>query len=561
MSNSISCPVCGRQQVATTPYCIQCGSLLPSLGTGMLPTNALLQGRYVIIDKLGQGGFGAVYRVADLRLVGTHWAVKEMSDALIVDPVEKARAVAAFQQEAQLLAQLAHHNIPKVTDYFTENNKHYIVMEFVPGETLEDHLVRLQAPCSEREVRLWAAQLCDVLAYLHSQNPSIIFRDLKPGNIMLTPQGQIKLVDFGIARLFKPGKASDTQVVGTPGFASPEQYGRGQTDGRSDVYSLGVVLHHLLTLHDPTTTPFALPPVRQLQPSVSLSMEQAIAKATQTAAASRFRDVREMQRALDTGVAGPPPFPQAPAGAGGKSRGVPVWVLLVLILGALGVGAALAGGIFTGETPPMPTVIVPTLPPPPTATEPPPLTSPPAEAPSEALAPTSAPAVAVEMPPTKTLPPPTRIVTPTPDWEAFRATITQVVDNYATDIKIQSTTYLDPSRLSEILIQPVLERQQQSVCWLKSQGDYYTYGNRKFEVESIEFDDKTHATLMARIGEDRVLRKQSGGVVQDYGHEVYRAIYELVRQGDRWYISCFQALLENAPVKCEVKIKTPSPCQ
>ena len=221
-----------------------------------------------------------------------------------------------------MLAQLAHPNIPKVTDYFTENNKHYIVMEFVPGETLEDHLVRQRAPCNEQEVRQWAGQLCDVLAYLHSQNPPIIFRDLKPGNIMLTPQGQIKLVDFGIARLFKPGKASDTQVVGTPGFASPEQYGRGQTDGRSDVYSLGVVLHHLLTLHDPTTTPFALPPVRQLQPSVSLPMEQAIAKATQTAAASRFRDVREMQRALDTGLAGPPPpYAPAPAGAGGKSRG------------------------------------------------------------------------------------------------------------------------------------------------------------------------------------------------------------------------------------------------
>ena len=214
--------------------------------------------------------------------MGTYWAVKEMSDAAIVDPIEKARAVAGFQQEAQLLAQLAHPNIPKVTDYFTENNKHYIVMEFVPGETLEDRLVRLQAPCSEQEVRQWSAQLCDVLAYLHSQNPAIIFRDLKPGNIMLTPQGQIKLIDFGIARLFKPGKSSDTQVVGTPGFASPEQYGRGQTDGRSDVYSLGVVLHHLLTLHDPTTTPFALPPARQLRPTVSPQMEQILVRATQS---------------------------------------------------------------------------------------------------------------------------------------------------------------------------------------------------------------------------------------------------------------------------------------
>jgi serine/threonine-protein kinase len=229
---------------------------MPGLGTGALSPNFELQGRYIILDKLGQGGMGAVYQATDKRIGGKVWAIKEMSDAAIAAPYEKARAIAAFEQEAQLLARLDHTNIPKVTDFFTENQKHYIVMEFVPGETLEERVERQVVPCHEQEVREWAGQLCDVLSYLHSLTPPIIFRDLKPANIMLTPHGELKLIDFGIARLFRPGKVKDTQVIGTPGYAPPEQHGHGQTDARSDVYSLGVVLHHLVTLHDPAATPF-----------------------------------------------------------------------------------------------------------------------------------------------------------------------------------------------------------------------------------------------------------------------------------------------------------------
>lgn len=150
--------------------------------------------------------------------------------------------------------------------------------------------------------------------------------------------------------------------------------------------------------------------------------------------------------------------------------------------------------------------------------------------------------------------------TPTPNWSAFRAAITDVVDYYGSDIKTQATTYLDGSRLPDALIEPVLERQRQSICWLQNQGNYYTYDNRSFDVRSIDFEDDRHATLLAHIAEDRVLRKQSGGVVKDYGREEYRAIYQLERQGDRWYIYCFQALLDDDPVHCEVVIKSPSPC-
>lgn len=566
MAGDVLCNNCGRQQTAASSYCMYCGSPLHGLGTGMLPPNTILQGRYVILERLGRGGFGAVYRVADQRLAGSVWAAKEMSDAALHDPAEKAQAVTAFQNEAQLLARLVHPNIPKVTDYFAENNRHYIVMEYVAGETLEDRLARQHAPCSEQEVRGWAGQLCDVLAYLHSQNPPIVFRDLKPANIMLTPQGQVKLIDFGIARLFKPGRSTDTEPLGTPGFAPPEQWGRTQTDARSDVYSLGVVLHHLLTCHDPASISFQLPPVRQLQPSVSTQMEQVITRATQQHVHQRFQSVSEMKQALTVSLMPfamlpqPQPVITTPAGP----RGVPIWALIVLIAVALVAGTVIMSGVLANNNN---VVIVVTVNSPVTPSEPPEEPTPSLATviiaaeptPSDTEVPTDAPTM---LDPTRT-PTPTRSYptdTPTPDWSAYRTNIIEMVDYYGSDVKTLATTYLDSSQLAQVLTEPVLERQQQSVCWLVNEGYYYTYANRSFQVESIDFEDDRHATLMAQISEDRVLYKQSGDVVKNYGREEYRAIYQLERQGDRWYIYCFQALEDNKPVRCEVIIKTPSPC-
>lgn len=283
---------------------------MPDFPTGGLPQNFVLQDRYVVLRKLGQGGMGAVYEVADKRLAYKPMALKELSTSALRDPREQARARAAFEREAKMLARLDHLNIPQVTNFFTEHNKHYIVMEVVPGITLEQHMERQVYACSEQQVRDWAMQLCNVLAYLHGQSPPVIFRDLKPANIMLTPTGQLKLIDFGIARLFTSGKTTDTQQIGTHGYAPPEQYGQAQTDPRSDIYSFGVVLHHLLTRHNPVLTPFKLPPVRQINPQVSPALEHIIMTATQSDITLRYQSIAAMKHALSRPASAPPAMRQ-----------------------------------------------------------------------------------------------------------------------------------------------------------------------------------------------------------------------------------------------------------
>lgn len=533
---------------------------MPGLGTGALPSNFILQGRYTILDKLSQGGMGAVYKVADQRIGGKIWAAKEMSDAALSTPQERAQAVAAFQQEAQLLATLDHPNIPKVTDYFTENHKHYIVMEFVPGETLEERLVRQQVPCSEQEVREWALQLCVVLSYLHKQTPPVIFRDLKPANIMLTPQGQLKLIDFGIARFFQPGKGKDTQILGTPGYAPPEQYGQGQTDARSDIYSLGVTLHTLLTGHDPETTPFSLPPVRQLNQGVSRELEEVIAKATQTDVSQRYQDVSEMSQAQGRDAT-PPPRPRGQQ-VGQPRPGILVSAafigLVMCVVLALGLGIAIASRSINAPQP-TPTRAIIVMPPATRTPTPTPTAlgrgeAPPTETPTSTLTKSPTPAR------TRTPTPKRPTKTPTPNWSAYESAISAVVFEYG-QIKVEATTNLNPSRLDEVLIDPVLERQRRSVCWLHNEGLYYVYSNRSFAVKNITFEDDRHATLMAEISETRLLYRQSGDVYRDYGNETYRAIYQLERIGsDNWYIYCFQALEDGDPLDCKVDLTDSNPC-
>ena len=314
-----TCPNCGTSNRPGARFCNSCatslhsGAVTPGSGTGMLPSQSMLAGRYIILRKVGQGGFGAVYQAADARISGKMWAVKEMSDAAITNPLDRPQAIKAFNQEADLLSKLSHPNIPKVTDKFSQGGKHYLVMEFVEGETLEAKLDRQAGALSEAQVRVWAEQLCEVLDYLHNQHPPIVFRDLKPANIMIDRAGDVKLVDFGIVRFFRPGKAKDTVAFGTLGYAPPEQCGRGQTDARSDVYALGATLHHLLTGRDPTATPFRFEPVRRLNPTVSLQMEQVVMRALDQDRDRRWQRAGDMRQALRPPTHPPAPSPPRPA--------------------------------------------------------------------------------------------------------------------------------------------------------------------------------------------------------------------------------------------------------
>ena len=189
--------------------------------------------------------------------------------------------------------------------HFTESNRYYLVMDFVEGEDLQTLIERQRGPgLPEAQVLDWAVQLCDILSYLHNQHPPIIFRDLKPANIMLTPSGRVKLVDFGIARLFQATKGTDTVRMGTIGYAAPEQFGgRGQTDARSDIYALGATLYHLLTGRDPSgEPPFQFPPVSALRRDISAYVDLAVAKALAYDRSQRFQTAAEMKQALSGSV-------------------------------------------------------------------------------------------------------------------------------------------------------------------------------------------------------------------------------------------------------------------
>ncbi len=262
-----------------------------------MPTQVIAQ-RYVILQRVAQGGMSAVYKAQDKRLQGKVVAIKEMSETAI-SPSERKEVLESFAREAQLLAQLKHPNLARVTDQFQDGERHYMVLEFVQGQTLEHRLEQQPDGFSEERVLAWADQLCDLLAYLHNQSPPIIYRDIKPSNIMIVDDTEtVKLIDFGIARFFKPGKAKDTIQFGTEGYAPPEQYGKAQTDVRADVYALGATLHQLLTGYDPETKPFSFPPMRQLKSSVSKRVESAISKAVELNKDKRHQSMAEMWEAL-----------------------------------------------------------------------------------------------------------------------------------------------------------------------------------------------------------------------------------------------------------------------
>src|SRR5258708_1068101 len=315
----VKCPHCATENRADATFCNTCGLLLkggaapraasqatpsatpatpsphassPTNATGRLAPNAKVRGRYLMLKKVGQGGVAAVYQAHDLRR-GISVAIKEMSqDGL--PPDELREALASFDAEARLLTRLRHPNLPRVYETFSEQGRQYLVMDYIAGETLEQRQKRLGGGAlPEGEVLAWARQICDVLGYLHGQRPPVIFRDLKPANVMLTTDGQIHLIDFGIPRVFGAGRTHDTQVLGTPGFAPPEQYGKAQTDARADVYALGCTLYQLLTGYDPGTTPFNLPPIASRNARLAPTVQRAIERATSLARDQRHPTIAD----------------------------------------------------------------------------------------------------------------------------------------------------------------------------------------------------------------------------------------------------------------------------
>lgn len=231
-----------------------------------LPHHTLFRNRYFIMSKVGAGGFGSVYKATDIQSGDRLVAIKEVS-LLGLHPQAMIEATTTFQREVSLLSQLDHPNLPRVYEHFQTTGQWYLVMDFIAGETLEEYQSKaLNRRLLLSEVLDIGLQLCTVLDYLHSHQPPIVFRDLKPANIMRTPKGQLYLIDFGIARYFKPGQAKDTVALGSLGYAAPEQYGKAQTTPRADIYSLGAVLHQLLTTSDPSEAPFCFLPLRPKSP-------------------------------------------------------------------------------------------------------------------------------------------------------------------------------------------------------------------------------------------------------------------------------------------------------
>lgn len=266
------CIFCGANNRLQSSFCNNCGNPLQTStlsvagsivgGTSLLNPQQLLKQRYSTIKLLGKGGMGAVYKAEDTQFGNRFVAVKEMRQSGL-DRQKLAEAADQFKHEAHLLAGLKHPSLPSIYDHFAESGRWYLVMDFIEGETLEECLNNASGNTLPivKVVNI-GIQLSKVLGYLHTRPTPIIFRDLKPSNVMLTPDDHVYLIDFGIARLFKPGQAKDTAAYGSAGYSSPEQYGKAQTTAQSDMYSLGATLHQMLSGSDPSQAPFRFAPLQ-----------------------------------------------------------------------------------------------------------------------------------------------------------------------------------------------------------------------------------------------------------------------------------------------------------
>ena len=278
MQQPLICPACHASNLPRARFCQHCGYDLILNNDGP---------RFFLTRTIKEGGQGAVFEGRDEA--GQVVAVKEMLDRF-TDPQERAEAVQRFEAEAEMLGRLSHPRIPRIFASFNDGGRHYLVMEFVRGQDLED-LVSREGAQPEARVLEWADQLCDVLEYLHDKG--LVYRDMKPSNVMLEqPAGTLKVIDFGIARVFQPQQR--VTQIGTPGYAPPEQY-QGLATPRSDIYALGATLHHLLSGRDPRDhPPFTFPRLTGVSPRTADAIERAL----QMRPEDRFQSIAEFRAAL-----------------------------------------------------------------------------------------------------------------------------------------------------------------------------------------------------------------------------------------------------------------------
>ena len=268
-------------------------------GNSLCGEGAVVGSRYRLLRMIGKGGSARVWLAEDLVLQ-KKWAVKQSRffDSGMLSEEQQMLAACDIKREAEILKKLSHPMIPGIRDVFEEDGRVYVVMDYVEGITLEEYR-KTKGPVPEKLVRRWAVDLCRVLYYLHTRTPPVIYRDLKPSNIMLTPGGHIRLIDFGIAREYREGKTADTAILGTTGYAAPEQHGRRQSDARCDIYSLGITLWELLTGQPPLEDSGEIRRYSREESGgvISGEMERILRRATSYDSRDRYPDCRRM--ALD----------------------------------------------------------------------------------------------------------------------------------------------------------------------------------------------------------------------------------------------------------------------
>jgi serine/threonine-protein kinase len=255
----------------------------------MLEVGSVLDGKYKVLSKIGQGGMSVVYLAMNER-ANKPWAIKEIRK----DSADGYEVVGqGLIAETEMLKRLQHTNLPSIIDVIEGPDSLLVVMDYIEGNPLSLALKEYGAQ-SQDDVVKWARQLCGVFGYLHSRTPPIIYRDMKPSNVMLKPDGDVVLIDFGTAREFKAGRVDDTIALGTQGYAAPEQYGQHQTDARTDIYNLGATMYHLVTGHNPSEPPYVMYPIRLWSPALSSGLEAIITKCTQRDPNHRYQSAAEL---------------------------------------------------------------------------------------------------------------------------------------------------------------------------------------------------------------------------------------------------------------------------